>query len=188
MVIPNMNSKIRHYAPTAVCIALIALLLLLPTGFEGAAQYQDAERCVVRIVETDESAIFDTGLVRTGEQRCAVEILSGAFKGRQSDAVNLLRGSLEQDKLFSAGDKAQAVISSKGSEIVYITLIDHYRLPYEWLLAGIFALSLAAFAGRTGLRALLSFVLTILFLWKLLVPLYLKGYNPVWAGLCTLAV
>jgi len=188
MVIPYMSKKIQYYIPVAVCAALTVLLIMLPTGFEGAVQYQDAERCVVRIAETDESAIVDTGLVRTGEQRCTVEILSGAFKGQTAGAVNLLRGSLEQDKLFSAGDRAQAVVSHSGGLIIHITLTDHYRLPYEWLLAGAFALFLIAFAGRTGLRALLSFVLTVLFLWKLLVPLYLKGYNPVWAGLCTLAM
>ena len=42
---------------------------------------------------------------------------------------------------------------------------------------------LILFAGRTGVRAVLSFFLTVLAIWKLLVPLYLKGYNPIWTGL-----
>ena len=33
------------------------------------------------------------------------------------------------------------------------------------------------------MRAIASFVLTILCLWKVLVPLYLKGWNPIWVGL-----
>ena len=51
------------------------------------------------------------------------------------------------------------------------------------VLAAAFALFLILFAGRTGVRAIASFVLTVLVLWKLLVPLYLKGFNPVWVGL-----
>ena len=39
------------------------------------------------------------------------------------------------------------------------------------------------FAGRTGVRAIASFALTVLTLWKVLVPLYLKGWNPIWVGL-----
>lgn len=54
---------------------------------------------------------------------------------------------------------------------------------------GAIVLLLAAFAGRTGLRAVLSFALTVLMLWKVLVPLYLKGWNPIWVGLAvTLAL
>ena len=62
-------------------------------------------------------------------------------------------------------------------------MIDHYRINKEVLLAGIFAVFLVLFAGRTGVRAILSFVLTILMLWKVLVPLYLKGVDPILIGL-----
>src|SRR5699024_10111221 len=53
----------------------------------------------------------------------------------------------------------------------------------EGALALIFALFLILFAGRTGVRAIFSFVLTVLMLWKVLVPVYLKGYNPIVVGL-----
>ena len=32
----------RYYVPVVLCLALTALLLLLPTGYEGAVQYQEA--------------------------------------------------------------------------------------------------------------------------------------------------
>lgn len=183
-----MKEKLRYHAPVPLCIALILLLVLLPTGFEGAAQYQGADRCVARVVSADNSTIVDTGLIRSGEQRCEVEILGGRFKGERATAVNLLMGSLEQDKIFAPGDKAQVVVSSSGGEITHVSMIDHYRLPLEWLLAGIFALFLVAFAGKTGLRALLSFALSILAIWKILVPLYLKGFHPIWVGAGMLAL
>ena len=177
------KEKLRYYAPVAVCLLLIALLLMLPTGFEQAVQYQEAERCIAQILSVDDSSIVDTGLVRSGEQRCIVEFRSGRFKGQTATAINLLQGSLEQDKLFEVGDKAQVVVSHDDATISRVTMIDHYRIPGEMLLAAIFVVFLVLFAGHTGVRAILSFALTVLAIWKVLVPLYLKGYNPIWVGL-----
>lgn len=170
-------------APVLVCLAMILILLALPTGFEGALNYQEAERCSALVLSTDDSAIVDTGLVRSGEQLCELEILDGRFKGRTVTGVNMLNGSLEQDKIFSPGDRALVVVSHDGDTITNVTMSDHYRLGWEMVLAAAFALFLILFAGRTGVRAIASFVLTVLVLWKLLVPLYLKGCNPVWVGL-----
>lgn len=177
------KENLRCYAPVAVCLLLIAILLLLPTGYEGAVQYKEAERCVAKVTAVDNSAIVDTGLVRSGEQRCTVTFLNGLFKGQTATAINLMQGSLEQDKLFAEGDTAQVVISYDGETIKRVSMTDHFRVPGELLLAGLFILFLVVFAGRTGVRAILSFVLTVLAIWKLLVPLYLDGYNPIWVGL-----
>ena len=178
----------RYYAPLVLCLALIAVLLALPTGFEGALQYREADRCAARVLSVDDSAIIDTGLVRSGEQACELELLGGRFKGRTATGVNMLNGSLEQDKLFAPGDKAMVVVSYQGDEILSVTMTDHYRLGKEALLAAVFAVFLILFAGRTGLRAIASFVLTVLMLWKVLVPLYLKGYNPIFMGLAVTLV
>ena len=177
------KEKLRYYAPVVVCLLLIAFLIFLPTGYEDAVQYKEAERCIAEVTAVDNSAIIDTGLVRSGEQRCTVTFWNGLFQGKTATAINLLQGSLEQDKFFSEGDKAQVVISRDGDTIKRVTMIDYFRVPGELLLAGLFVLLLIAFAGRTGIRAILSFALTVLAIWKLLVPLYLNGYNPIWGGL-----
>lgn len=178
----------RYYAPLLLCLVLIAVLLALPTGFEGALQYQQADRCAARVLSVDDSAIIDTGLVRSGEQRCQLELLGGLFKGRTTYGVNMLNGSLEQDKIFAPGDKAMVVVSYQGDEILSVTMIDHYRINKEILLAGVFAVFLILFAGRTGVRAIASFAMTILMLWKVLVPLYLKGFHPIFTGLAVTLV
>ena len=177
------QEKLRYQAPVLVCVLLIALLLLLPTGYEDAVQYQTAERCTAQITAVDNSSIIDTGLVRSGEQRCTLTFTSGKFKGQTATGINMLQGSLEQDKLFSAGDTALVVISYTGDTITNVTMIDHYRISWELVMAVGFILFLVLFAGRTGLRAIFSFLLTVLAIWKLLVPMYLKGYNPIWVGL-----
>ena len=177
------SKPLRYHAPVLVCLLAIIVLLLLPTGFEGALNYQEAERCTARVLSVDDSTIIDTGLVRSGEQRCQLEILDGVFAGQIVTGVNMLNGSLEQDKIFAPGDTAMVVVSHDGDAITNVTMSDHYRLGWEALLAAIFIVLLVAFAGPTGVRAILSFCLTILCLWKILVPLYLRGLNPIWVGL-----
>ena len=173
----------RTLIPTALSLVLMIALLLLPTGYEGALSYQNADRVRALVLATDESDIVDTGLVRSGEQRCRVKLLGGRFKGQEADAVNRLNGSLAQDKLFRSGDTAYVGVSHSGGAITSVTMADHFRLDKEALLAGLFLLLLLIFARGTGLRAILSFVDTILLIWKVLVPCLLKGYNPIWVAM-----
>ena len=177
-----MSEKIRYNAPVIAAVLLIVTLLLIPTGFEGAASYTGSDRCAAKVISCDNSAIIDTGLVRQGEQVCKVKLLGGLFKGQETEAVNMLNGSLEQDKIFSEGDKAYVLVSYRDDEILSVTMVDHYRLNSELVLAAVFVVFLVAFAGKTGVRAVLSFIVTVLSIWKLLVPLYLKGSDPIITG------
>lgn len=165
--------------PVLLAIALLVGLLILPTGYEGALTYQGADRVRALVLSTDESDVKDSGLVRTGEQRCQIRLLDGHFKGQETVAVNRLNGSLAQDKMFAPGDTAFVAVSYRDDQITTVTMTDHYRLGMEALLAGMFLLLLVLFAGMTGVRAILSFVVTILMMWKILVPGLLKGWNPI---------
>lgn len=178
----NIKEFIAYNSPAIAAIIVIILLMLLPTGYEGSQIYQGAERVPAQVLSCDDSNIIDTGLVRSGEQECTVRVLKGKFKDAETQAVNLLTGSLEQDKIFVPGDKAYIVISYSGDEILSVTMTDHYRLDLEAVLALIFAAVLIIFAGKTGVRSVLSFILTVLCIWKLVVPLYLKGYDPIITG------
>lgn len=178
------KEKALYHIPVLVCIAAIVLLILIPTGFEDAVIYKETVRCAARVLDVNNERIIDSGLIRTGEQTCTVEFLEGDFKGRTAEGVNMLSGSMEQDKIFAEGDKAMVLIHHNGDEILSVSMIDHYRLRLELILAAAFVLFLILVAGKTGIRAVLSFILTILMLWKVLVPLYLKGFDPVFAGIC----
>ena len=171
-----------------IFFAIIAALLALPTGFEDAQQFKDAEKCKVLVEAVDNSSLINTGLIRTGQQVCTVRFLSGKFKMQTAEGWNMLGGSLSQDKLFRPGDKAQAVVHHYDGEIISVNLIDYYRLDGELLLALTFAVFLVVFARGVGLRSVFSFAITILVLWKILVPLFLKGHNPIFVGLAAVAI
>ena len=188
MNISTLRKNHPTLLPVLIALILLVILILLPTGFEGALTYQNADRVKAEVLATDESSIIDTGLIRSGEQRCLVRIMGGQFAGEEAYAINRLNGSLEQDKLFATGDIAFVAVSHVGDEITTITMTDHYRMDKEAILAAMFLLLLLLFAGKTGLRAILSFVVTILMMWKVLVPSLLKGYNPIWISLILVAV
>lgn len=135
------------------------------------------------ILETDESSVKQTGIIRQGEQTCLVRVDKGLFKGKEATGVNLLQGNLETDKLYSVGDRAFAVIDYTDKGIHHISLVDHYRLNWIMWIAIAFVVTLTAFAGPIGLRSLLSFALTILSIWKVLIPSFLSGHNPILIGL-----
>ncbi len=175
--------RLRYQLPVVFCVLLAIVLVLLPTGYEGAQNYQGADRSRARVLSVDNSKIIDTGLIRTGEQSCKIQLLDGKFEGRVVTGVNLLSGSLESDKLYTEGDIAYVVVEYEADELRYILMVDHYRISWELLLLALFALLLILFGGRTGLRALYSFVLTILLVWKVLVPGYLDGVDPIFLGI-----
>lgn len=176
------------FLTTAIGLVLIGILICLPTGYEDALIYQGTQRAVGRVVETNNSAIITSGLIQSGEQICVLEIENGLFQGKTLEGVNFLSGSLEKDKIFKEGDRALLTISHEGDTVRSVVISDHYRLDKEVLLLAVFAVFLVIFAGKIGFQAILSFFITILMIWKILVPCYLKGYSPVWVGIGITAV
>lgn len=169
-------------------LLLTAILLALPTGYEGAVIYQGTQKVRATVLETNESAIISAGLIQTGEQTCTLRIEEGSFKGQITEGTNLLSGSLSQDKIFAPGDSAFVVVSYQGDAITSVTMIDHYRITWEGVLAAFFALLLILFAGPGGVRAMLSFVITVLSIWKVMIPTCLKGGNPILVALLIVAL
>ncbi len=96
----------------------------------------------------------------------------------------------EETLILVTGDHETGglTISCQNGEIRSVVMSDHYRLNKEIILLLIFAFFLVLFAGKNGFQAILSFLITILVIWKILVPCYLKGYNPIWIGIAITAL
>lgn len=182
------NRYIVPHLPFLICMLLLGILIALPTGYEDAVIYQGTDRCRAEVLDTDESTVISSGLIRSGEQDCRVRLLGGRFKGQEVQAYNLLTGSLQTDKIYETGDIAQVVISYQDNEVISVNMIDHYRLDKEFILLAVFSVVLIIFAKGIGLRSLLSFVITVLMIWKVLVPSCLNGGNPVLIGLAVITV
>lgn len=171
----------KTFGPTAFAVGLILLLLFIKSPFTQNAK-EDISRVPVKIMSVSNASLKKIGVITQGEQTCSVTVLKGPFKGTTHEATNLLTGSLEQDKLFEPGDTALAVIDHLNNQIQFITLIDYYRIPYEWGLIVLFIFFLIGFSGWIGVRSLLSFLLSLLLIWKVLIPGFLLGVDPLFLG------
>lgn len=175
---------IKNEIPLIFSMLLLVYLWLLPTGYEDAIIYQDRIREKVEILEVDNGAMVIIGSVTTGDQKCTVRVLDGVYRGQEKIAVNMLTGSIETDKIFQVGEIAYGLITLREEEIFSISLVDHYRLDSEFLLLGLFFSLIVLVGGKTGIRSLFGFGITILMIWKILIPQCLNGSNPILVSFC----
>ena len=169
-------------------ILLTAVLYLLPTGYEQRVE-KNACRCRGLVVDVDDQELQQLGLIRQGHQSVRLKMLDGPFAGQTFEAVNQLMGRMDLDKIYRPGDTALVVLSlNEDGQVVFVNPQDHYRLGLELTLLGLFALLLILFGGWTGARALLSFLFTGLMIWKVVVPLFLEGWDPILLALAVVAV
>ncbi|GAB6280061.1 MAG: YibE/F family protein [Thermovirga sp.] len=179
MLLKVLKSFVHFHRFTGglVVVAALFFLIILPTGFENRIENIQHVKGVVQSV--DNSLVRQFGLVKNGEQVLNVLILEGKLKGRVVEATNLLIGKMELDSIYSEGEKILVDISTDGTGAVRGHASGPYRLGLEMWLFILFSASLALFAGWTGVQAILSFVFSALLIWKVMLPLFLKGYEPI---------
>ena len=174
-------------------IAIIVLfscslaLFFIPPAEQLAMQKGVRTRAVVTSI--DNSNLELHGLLKYGEQTVEAKVLEGKFKGQTFSGVNTLLAQMEVDKEFKIGDKIILVINEndqalKGSVIAQ----DYDRSFYLWLLVGLFCLALILFGSWTGFKALLSFIFSCVVIWKGVIPLVLRGYDPIFISFLTVCV
>ncbi len=183
-----MQLFFKHHGAVLVSALLLLVLMAMPTGYEDAVIYQGRERCKAEVLEVYNDNITTIGIVSTGDQTCLVELQGGQFDGTIIKGYNMLSGSVETDKIFAVGDIAYVLVSHDGTSATMVSMSDHYRLDAEMILVVLFFAFLILVAGKTGIRAILSFVIAILMIWKVLIPGCLNGVNPVVIGFCVTAV
>ena len=183
---PFRSSFFCNRKELVICLifsALTIFLCFLSTGFEKQI-YLNAEGTCATVLSVDNSGTYNTGLIRQGEQLCFIRVDEGSHKGKELSAVNLYTGKLEFDKVFSPGDRAWVLLEQDSqNKVIFANMVDHYRIDKEIFLIAIFALCLILFSGFTGVRTLLSFAFALLSIWKLLIPLMLKGVDPLLTAL-----
>ena len=187
MHMPRFINK-RDLTLVAFFSILSGLLCLWPTGFEERMPDRSV-RCAGRVTAVDDSEIRQFGMLKTGDQEVVLKLVSGTFKGQTVSGNNPLLGQMDRDKIFREGDKALVVLTlNESGEITFVNPQAHYRVGLELGMLGLFAFALLLFGGWTGAKALLSFLFAGLMLWRLLVPLLLKGYDPVLMSLAVVAM
>ena len=164
-----------------VVVLLTGILLLLPTGFENPSVTRSAHFEKAVVLETDNSDLHSYSIITDGTQEVKLLIKTGRFAADTVWAKNVLLGQKSIDKIFRPGDRVLAVIQpdATGEGYTGVRAAEYYRQDIIWILFAGFALFLLLFSKFTGIKIILSFVFTAVCLWKVLIPLYLKGYSPI---------
>ena len=112
-----------------------------------------------------------------------IEIVDGPNKGHVVNGY--LQGPSGQQDLprYNVGDEVVVDISTQPDETTYIAVADLYRVPVLGLLLGVFAVAVTVVGGWRGVRSLIALALTLAVVVKLVIPLILSGYEPVWVAI-----
>jgi uncharacterized membrane protein len=163
---------------------LTFLTLFIPTGFKGSAVQANALRARVRVIEVNNERLKIIGPVRQGEQQLEVQILSGRFKGQVHSSSNHMMGKMELDKAFVVGNSALAVLNlTEDGEIAHVQVIDHYRTGKTIFLCVFFIITMIVIMGWMGIKILISFVFSAAALIRILYPMILRGWDPIFGAL-----
>lgn len=186
---PHGMKHTKHDSILVLVFTLFSVILyFVPTGFEQA-NTANTSRAKGEVVAVDNDGMQIIGMIKQGHQDLTLRILDGDHAGEVLTTDNQFMGRMDLDKVYKVGDHALVVLTyDKNGAIQGVNAQDHYRLGLELFLLGLFAVLLLAFAGWTGAKALLSFAFTALLLWKALVPMLLKGYDPIFTSLGVVAL
>jgi uncharacterized membrane protein len=139
-----------------------------------------------RVVSVDNSDLRVSGLSNLGTQELEVTILEGTYKGKTLTATCSLIGQTDLENKFTADDVIIAAIITENGKIVHVKAVDLYRQNALLYLFCLFVAALLLYAGAVGIKALISFVMTVFILWEVLVRQILAGHDPVLVTTCTL--
>lgn len=186
----NIEKKRRNIIFTIILLIITLIIFLLPSSiFNPNLKKSNTPAYKAAVLDVDNSRVEQYGIVKVGQQGLTLKILDGEYKNTELKGTNRLLGKMELDTIYQEGDKVLATVFIKNGEPTSATAVGIYRLDKELLLLLLFALFLVGFAGITGLKALLSFLFSALLIWKIMLPLFLLGVNPIIvAGLITIGL
>lgn len=166
----------------AISVFVVVFLLLGSSGvyaFPAEDNYQEefmrAKVLDVRQLADEEPA---TGIIieRTLIQ---VEILDGQFAGRVLDVDNASVGHPVYDLDFAPGDQVLVWAEVADGEISFAHVSDFARDKYLYGLVAVFLLLLVVVGGLKGVKTIVTLGITGVAIGMVLLPLLLKGYNPI---------
>ncbi|MFA5576171.1 MAG: YibE/F family protein [Tissierellaceae bacterium] len=161
-------------------LAVLVIIFVLGLTSIGLAEddYYDPVMVNALVLEAGE-AVTEEGMYEGIKvQHVRVQIKSGDYKGKVMDLENHLSDNVVYDIIVKEGDKVIVVIEEEdGLMEVYIT--DFQRSNHILYLVIFFIGLILAIGKIKGLKAVISLGLTVASIFYILLPLILKGANPI---------
>lgn len=140
-----------------------------------------AEAKVVKILE--QKQVVQPNNTSVIQQNLQLQIMTGPLTGQVVEYDGISDLEVVGASVYSVGDKVIVNYSPglDGQNIFYIT--DYVRSNDLLWLLGLFIIAILIIGRRQGLNALLSLIISFVFIIKVMVPLILHGFNPLLIGL-----
>lgn len=170
-------------------ILLLSLMLALAMGTSTVhCQQQDAEpewkpNSIIRakvlgIQEVEETgSYFDASPAK--RNIVSVKLLTGPFKGQELQVSHVEINHPGYNIAVNQGDEVVLYVETEGDSISEAYITDHARDKTALYLAILFLLLLILVGGLKGLKAAIALSITGGGIFFILLPMLLKGHNPI---------
>lgn len=148
------------------------LLVLVLGGSCFAVTYQG------QVLQVDVTEPQPYGDETWETQILAIRLLSGPHENQTIQILHTLTGHPYYDLVVKEGDRVTLEADLSGAEPEYY-LTDFSRKTPLILITALFALSVIVIGGRQGFKAVISLVGMGLVIVTMILPLVLRGYNPI---------
>jgi len=108
-----------------------------------------------------------------------LKLLSGKYKGQTFNIQNVMSGHPVYDIPVKAGDKVLVLVEEFEEGNPEINIADYIRDYYIYVLIIGFVLALILIGKSKGLKTIVTLVFTMLMIFKVLLPLMLRGFNSI---------
>lgn len=153
--------------------ALISLMVLSQKKIHSGVVEEKA-----LVTHVDNSEIMTNGVSSIGFQSVDIELMTGQLKGMKLTAVNQLNGQVDYDQIYQVDDKIIVALQLKDDKVLQARTVDLYRQEWLFWLSILFIFILLLYARLIGLKALLSFVVSLFVIWEVLIKGLLSGKEP----------
>lgn len=109
-----------------------------------------------------------------------VKVLTGKYKDQEFLIENSVSGNQTFDIIVSEGDKVLLNIQEEPGEAPIISVASFIRDTYTYYILVAFVLLLLIIGRLKGVKSVITLTITISVILFFMLPLFLKGYNPVW--------
>lgn len=129
-----------------------------------------------------------TGMV-SEHQVVRVQVLEGELKGKEFVVPHELTDNPAFNVAVNPGQEVVLAVVPGQDGKLEVSICDYHRAPILYGLLIIFLIAFLALGGKKGFKSLVGLVVTVLLIGYILLPLSLKGYNPLYTavGICFLA-
>jgi len=174
-----MEVKMKKKKITSGLFLTLTVLGLLIFGWSLDEHSDNVHMYKAKVIDVDNDSVTIAGLSAIGTQGVTVKVLNGKYKGEVLHSNNILLGQLDFDERYEKEETIVIAIKENGNKVDYVRCVEQYRMDYVIFLFLLFVVVLILYAKWIGVRALFSFVATFFILFRILIPLLLKGYNPI---------